>query len=107
MGPIFHVALAADWDAAQEVGAYSISTRDRTLAEVGFIHASRGDQWRKVRDAFYADVTEPLLLLEIDPDRLDVPVVEEPGDPGSAETFPHIYGPLDPQAVVSARPLDS
>lgn len=107
MATIFHLALASDWAAAQEAGAYTISTRGRTLAEEGFIHASRGDQWPKVRDLFYADVTEPMLLLQIDTDRLDVPVVEEAPEPGTRETFPHIYGPLPLEAVVKAIPLQA
>ncbi len=102
MATIFHLALASDWAAAQDAGAYTVSTLGRTLAEEGFIHASRGDQWPAVRDRFYADVTAPLLLLQIDTDRLDVPVVEEPAAPGSPETFPHIYGPLALDAVVKA-----
>jgi uncharacterized protein (DUF952 family) len=105
MATIFHLALASDWAAAQDAGAYTMSTRGRTLAEEGFIHASRGDQWTAVRDRFYADVTEPLLLLQIDTDRIDVPVVAEPAVPGSTETFPHIYGPLPLDAVVKAMPV--
>ncbi len=107
MATIFHIALASDWVAAQESGAYTTSTRGMTLAEVGFIHASRGDQWPTIRDRFYADVDEPLLLLRIDTRRLDVPVVEEPGEPGSIETFPHVYGPLPLDAVTSAIPLEA
>ena len=103
---IFHIATRADWDAAQESGAYTTSTHGVTLADEGFIHASRADQWEQVRAAFYADVTEPLVLLEIDTDLLDVPLVEEPPAPGVDETFPHVYGPLRPDAVVSITPLD-
>lgn len=105
MATIFHLALASDWAAAQDAGAYTTSTRGLTLAEVGFIHCSRGDQWPAVREAFYGDVTEPMLLLQIDTARLDVPVMEEPGAPGSAETFPHVYGPLALDAVVRAMPV--
>lgn len=105
MAPVFHIALRTDWEAAQRTGAYTVSTRDRSLAEVGFIHASRADQWTGVRDRFYADVTEPLVLLEIDTRLLDVPVVEEPAAPGAEETFPHIYGRLPVSAVVRALPL--
>lgn len=105
MATIFHLALASDWAAAQDAGAYTISTRGRTLAEEGFIHCSRGDQWPAIRDRFYGDVTEPLLLLQIDTDRLDVPVVVEPGEPASTETFPHVYGPLALDAVVKAIPV--
>jgi uncharacterized protein (DUF952 family) len=102
---IFHVALRSDWEAAERSGAYTVSTRGRTLAEEGFIHASRGDQWQGVRDRYYADVDDPLVLLVIDTDRLRSPVVEEVPD-GASETFPHIYGPLNPDAVVQAVPLD-
>ena len=105
MATIFHLAFASDWAAAQEAGAYTISTRGRTLAEEGFIHCSRGDQWTGVRDRFYGDVTEPLLLLQIDTDRLDVPVLDETGVPGSTETFPHVYGPIPLDAVVKAMPI--
>lgn len=106
MATIFHLALASDWRTAEADGHYLVSTRGATLAEVGFIHASRGDQWPRIREAFYADVTEPLLLLQIDTELLAVPVVEEPAEPGAAETFPHIYGPLPVAAVVRAIPLD-
>jgi uncharacterized protein (TIGR03382 family) len=105
MATIFHLALASDWAAARETGAYTTSTRGQTLAEVGFIHASRGDQWPAVREQFYADVDEPLVLLRIDTDLLDVPVVEEAPEPGATVTFPHIYGPLPVAAVVQVIPL--
>lgn len=105
MATIFHLALASEWAAAEASGAYTTSTLGRSLAEEGFIHASRADQWTAVRDRFYADVTEPLVLLQIDTDLLDVPVVEEPPAPGAVETFPHIYGRLPVSAVVKALPL--
>ena len=106
MAEIFHVATAADWAAAQASGSYTTSTRGRTLAEEGFLHASRGDQWRGVLERFYADAGEPLLLLVIDTKRLEVPVVEE-GVPGGDDTYPHIYGALDPAAVVRVVPLEA
>ena len=102
---IFHIATLADWEAAQASGAYRTSTRGVTLEQEGYIHASRADQWEGVRAAFYADVTEPLVLLEIDTDLLDVPVVEEIPAPGMTETFPHVYGAISPAAVVGVRPL--
>jgi uncharacterized protein (DUF952 family) len=49
-------------------------------------------------------VDEPLVLLEIDPALLDVPVVVEVPD-GAHQAFPHIYGPLPVAAVVVARPI--
>jgi glutathione S-transferase len=102
---IFHIATLADWTAAQETGAYTTSTLGRTLAEEGFIHASRADQWEGVRAAFYAEVTEPLVLLEIETGLLDTPVVEEEPAPGAGVTFPHVYGAIAPGAVVAVTPL--
>jgi len=103
-GPIFHVALAEDWEAATSHGEYAVSTRGRTLADEGFIHASRADQWEGVLERFYAGVTEPLVLLVIEPSRLEAEVREEAVD-GSGETFPHVYGPINVDAGVEARPL--
>ncbi len=103
---IFHLALSSEWESATRVGSYTTSTLGRTLAEEGFIHASRGDQWQGVRDRYYGGVREPLVLLVIDTDRLASPVVEET-PPGADETFPHVYGPINTDAVVQAVPLDT
>ena len=103
---IFHLALRSEWEAARRAGSYTTSTLGRSLAEEGFIHASRGDQWQGVRDRYYGDVSEPLVLLVIDTDRLTSPVVDET-PPGADETFPHVYGPINAGAVVQAVPLDA
>lgn len=102
--PIYHASLVADWTAAQAAGEYRVSTRGRTLEQEGFLHASYADQVPGVLHRFYADVTEPMVLLVIDPDRLTVPLVPE-SPPGQAEKFPHIYGPLAPAAVIEVVPL--
>src|SRR3954452_16444489 len=97
---IFHIATESDWAGAQQSGAYATSTRGRTLEDEGFLHAARRDQVAGVFDRYYADADEPLVLLTIDTDRLDVPWREDAvGD----DTFPHIYGPLSPEAVVDVR----
>ena len=59
-------------------------------------------QWEGTRRRFYADVPG-LVLLEIDPQRLGAPVRFEEGEPG--EDFPHLYGELNPDAVVRVTPL--
>jgi len=104
MSRIFHIATADEWAAAQRAGSYTTSTYGITLADEGFIHASRADQWQGVLERFYGEVSEPLVLLEVDPERLTAPVVEE-SPPGTDEAFPHIYGPLNPDAVVQVTPL--
>lgn len=101
---IFHIATVVDWEAARRAGSYRTSTYGVGLADEGYIHACRADQWQGVRERFYGEVTEPLVLLAIDPARLTAPVVDE-SPPGTEETFPHIYGPLNPDAVVQVIPL--
>ena len=100
---IYHIATRADWLEATRTGTYATSTVGRTLAEEGFIHASRRDQVAGVFARYYAALGEPLLLLVIDPDLLGSPVrAEEVGD----DTYPHVFGPLAPAAVVEVPPLD-
>ena len=100
---IFHIATAADWAEAQRTGPYTTSTRGVTLEQEGFIHAARREQVRPVWRRFYADAGEPLVLLVIDPDRLGAEVRVEPV---GADTYPHVYGPIEPAAVVEVRSLD-
>ena len=103
MSLIYHLATTADWDRACRDREYTTSTRDRTLAEEGFIHASTAEQVAPVANAFYRDVTD-LLLLVIDTDRVASAIRYEPV-PGQALPYPHIYGPLNVDAVVEARPF--
>jgi uncharacterized protein (DUF952 family) len=100
---IYHLALAQDWAQAQRDGQYTASTRGRTLAEEGFIHASTAAQVDQVADAFYRDAPD-LVLLVIDTERVGSPIRYELV-PGQADPYPHIYGPLNPDAVVEARPF--
>lgn len=98
---LYHLAFESDWDVARAGGSYRVSTRGRTLDEEGFIHLSSAVQVDGVARRFYSDVQEPLLLLTIDITllhdevRLEVP-------PGASEAFPHLFGPLPVEAVVSA-----
>ncbi|MCW2781305.1 MAG: hypothetical protein JWR35_1754 [Marmoricola sp.] len=100
---IFHIATATDWAAAKSAGEYTTSTRGRSLAEEGFIHASRREQVAGVFASFYADSEEPLVLLTIDTEQLTVPWSE---DPVGNDTYPHLYGPLAVGAVTAVEPLD-
>lgn len=104
MSAIYHLALAADWAQAQRSGEYRISTRGRTLDEEGFIHASTEGQVAPVANAFYAGAGD-LVVLVIDPARLRSEVRYEQV-PGFEAPFPHIYGPLNADAVVRTLSLD-
>lgn len=102
---IYHIALRADWSDALAAGEYRVSTRGRTVAEEGFIHASTAGQVNGVADAFYADVdAADLVVLCIDPAKLTAPLKYDPV-PGADEPFPHIYGPLNIDAVTGTAEL--
>lgn len=99
---IFHIAEKSRWEAAKLAGSYAQSTHGRSLEDEGFIHAAREDQWEGVLERYYSGVSEPLVLLTIDTDRLSARWSE---DPVGETTYPHIHGPLNPAAVVAERPL--
>jgi uncharacterized protein (DUF952 family) len=103
---IYHLAEPEHWAAARASGSYEQSTLGRTLAQEGFIHCSSAEQWPVVRRAFYAAYPGPLLLLEIDETRLGSPVVHEVGDPATGEEFPHVYGPVNVDAVVGVSEVE-
>jgi uncharacterized protein (DUF952 family) len=102
---IYHIAIPEEWEQAQHNGDYRISTRGRSLDDQGFIHASEAGQVAPVANAFYADVPR-LLVLVIERDRVTSEIRYE-AVPGWAEPFPHIYGPLNLDAVVQTLPLEA
>jgi uncharacterized protein (DUF952 family) len=104
MSQIFHIAQRQVWEAARDTGVpYTMSTRDLTLEQEGFIHCSATmEQVEGVLSRYYADVDDELVLLVIDPALLDAPVRLEPA---GEEFFPHIYGPIQPSAVIDVRAL--
>jgi len=108
---IFHICTRADADAALAAGVY----RAPSLDTEGFIHLSCAHQVRPVLDAFYPDQSA-LVLLVVDPTLLtaplryeapaSLPVVGQAPAPDAAQTFPHLYGPLDAQAVLDVIAVD-
>jgi uncharacterized protein (DUF952 family) len=102
--PIYHVSLVSEWRAARGAGEYTMSSNGVTLAQQGFIHCCYVNQIQDVLQRFYADVTEPMCMLAIDPDRVQAPVIAENLE-GGAELFPHIYGPIPISAVTEVTML--
>jgi glutathione S-transferase len=101
---IFHIARQSDWQRSLTDGTYRVSTLGRSLEDEGFIHCSERHQVAGVANAFYRGVPG-LVLLVIDADRVGPDVKDEALD-GGAERFPHIYGPLNVDAVVVVEPLE-
>ena len=94
---LFHITTPAEWSAAVELGLY----RAPSLDTDGFIHLSTEAQWRGVVQRFYRD-RDDLVLLVIDSDQLSAEVRHEWADD---DAFPHLYGPLDLDAVVEVRAI--
>jgi glutathione S-transferase len=90
---LFHLAAVDEW---QEGAPYLRSTPGVPLDEVGFVHCSFEAQVAGTAERYYAG-RDDLVLLTIDPDRLTSPVRVEDG-------FPHVYGPIDADAVVAVEP---
>lgn len=88
---LYHLATAADWDARDD--AYVPAP----FAGEGFIHCSTAAQLAGVARRFFRG-RERLVLLTIDPDRVTVPIRYENLE-GGRESFPHVYGPLNLDAV--------
>ena len=106
---ICHITTHATWKAAQPDGEF----RSPEFANCGFVHCSTPEQVLLVANAFYRGQLD-LVLLIIDPARLKSPVRWEPPDttkgrlPGFAPNavFPHVYGPINLDAVVRTVGLD-
>jgi uncharacterized protein (DUF952 family) len=94
---ILHIAAQSAWLAAQGQGAYAADS----LAGEGFIHCSRPSQVIRVANSLFQGQPD-LVLLVIDPRRLTAELRWEPGSGAAGEAFPHVYGPIDLGAVVSA-----
>jgi uncharacterized protein (DUF952 family) len=114
MTHILHITRRDDWEVARREGAY----RPPSLKAEGFIHFSQLHQVLLVADTFYAGQSG-LVLLEVDTELLSPSLRWEPPDgrtlPSDPEEtsaqglFPHLYGPLNPDAVVAVHdfPLDA
>ena len=98
---IFHITSRVSWSEAQKAGLYSVDS----LTNEGFIHCSKLSQILRVANSYCANQREQVLLV-IDPSRLIHPVRWEAGTDKADELFPHLYGPLNLDAVVSVLDLE-
>ena len=95
---IFHITSKELWARGKSSGSY----RHPSLDAEGFIHCSTEAQLHATWQRHF-NGEAGLLVLEIRPERLTSRLAWEPGEPG--ELFPHVYGPIDLDAVTAAREL--
>lgn len=97
--PLFHILEQSTWKQATFDGMYQATS----LATEGFIHLSTANQVLTTANRFYRGQSG-LVLLEIDSDRLHAELrYEDVPDHGR---FPHLYGPLNLDAVVQVWPFE-
>ena len=103
---VYHITTRKAWIAATRSGVCEAPS----LASAGFIHCSTSAQVLPVARQFYAGQSG-LVLLAIDPSRLASVLKWEPAADGpvpagipATQRFPHVYGPINLEAVV--RVLD-
>lgn len=94
---LFHITTRPAWQEAIERGEH----RPASLDTEGFIHLSEDRQWLPVANRLYRGVPD-LVLLTIRADRLRAELRFEAAD---GEVYPHLYGPLNLDAVVDVLTL--
>jgi uncharacterized protein (DUF952 family) len=104
---IVHITSHKDWIDAMSAGQYIAPS----LKSEGFIHCSTITQALSVAEQYYKGESG-LVLLVIDPARLASDIKWEPPSGGApppgvraGESFPHIYGPINLNAVVQTLDL--
>lgn len=90
---IYHIVLPEVWTAF-EGDLYKAPS----LETEGFIHCSFAEQLDGVIDRYYSNESS-LVILEIDPELLMSRMIKEPST--NSEIYPHIYGPINRNAIVS------
>lgn len=89
---IYILIAADDLSLAEQAGSY----RAASLAVEGFIHASPRNQLGRVANKYYSAAAD-LRVLHIDPSLV---AAEIRWEPATGSVYPHIYGPLNMDAVV-------
>ena len=97
---IYHITSNQEWNLAQSKGEYE----PHQFADEGFIHCSYEHQLETVIKRFFLG-QKNLLVLKIDSAALDCEVIKENLE-GGTELYPHVYGKLPLNAILSYRPLD-
>ncbi|MEZ2240742.1 DUF952 domain-containing protein [Microcoleus sp.] len=99
MSVIFHIAKSQQWEEAKQLQFY----RGDTLDSEGFIHCSTIPQITRSANKFFIGQTG-LLLLWIDSEKVEAEVKYEPA---AGDMYPHIYGPLNVDAVLKVMEFEA
>ena len=98
---IYHVTKKSDWEKALLAGSYEAAS----LKTEGFIHNSTQAQVAGVLARYYKNEND-LVLLHIDESKLSAQLKYELA-PSVNEEFPHIFGPINLDAVFKTEEIKS
>lgn len=97
-GITYHLAHVDEWNSQKAGDTYKPSVFDVD----GFIHCTDGlDLLTEIANMFYKQDSEPRTVLVLDVKAIESDVRYD--DP--EHRFPHIYGPLNPSAVIAELPV--
>lgn len=96
---IYHVTEKHRWQQALQQGHYEAPS----LFTEGFIHLSNASQVAGVLQRYYKDATN-LVLLHVDESKL-TSLLKYEHAASVNEAFPHLYGPLNTDAVVEVSEI--
>jgi uncharacterized protein (DUF952 family) len=96
---IYHITTKADWKEAQQKGFYI----HPSLNEEGFIHCSEEGQVAGVLERYFQGQAD-LVKLVIDTNKLKSNYIQE-WSPSTLDTYPHVYGPINTDAVIDVKYL--
>lgn len=94
---IYHLTQKRNWEDALKKGFYDAES----LYSEGFIHCSEKEQVHATLDRYFIDQSE-ILVLSIDTSKLRSPLKYEFSASVNQE-FPHIFGPINVDAVVDVN----
>ncbi|WP_428843085.1 DUF952 domain-containing protein [Sphaerothrix gracilis] len=97
---IYHITTAQRWHSSKGQNHYAAEF----FGAEGFIHCSNADQVVRVANHLFRN-TGGLILLHIQTERLHPRLVYENLE-GGEELFPHVYGPINLDAVVCISPFE-
>lgn len=98
---LYHILSMEEWTSAQKSKHYAPAS----LSQEGFIHLSTHEQLPLVQERYFKDQVN-LVLLHIDPLKVAPALKFETVYPNEAP-YPHLYGPLNLDAVIKVEPIHS
>jgi len=105
---IYHLAPAERWQSWPPQTPYLPAEYDAD----GFVHCTAGQELLiAVANNYYRQIPGAFVVLTLVVERLDAPLRWEEGRPpddsaaneGLAPLFPHLYGPINPEAISEVR----